>query len=187
MTTEPLERAFASTRAVVANVKRDQLDDPTPCVSWTVRDLLNHIIGGSYFFAASVNAGKSPPDEERDFTEGDMAATYDEGIRQSVEAFNAPGAMDKMIELPFGTLPGSIFIGIATSDAFTHGWDLAKATGQSTDLDPELATQLLEQSRVFIQDAFRGEDTKAPFTKEMQPPANATEADKLAAFLGRSC
>jgi uncharacterized protein (TIGR03086 family) len=116
-----------------------------------------------------------------------MVTTYDEGIRQAVAAFGAPGAQEKMIELPFGTLPGAVFMGIATTDAFTHAWDLAKATGQSTDLDPELASQLLQQSRAFIQDAFRGEDTKAPFTKEQSPPANATEADKLAAFLGREC
>ena len=187
MATETLERAFASTRAVVANVKPDQLDDDSPCESWKVRDLLNHIIGGSFFFATSVNDGKSPPANERDFTAGDIVSTYDEGIRQSLAAFGAPGAMEKMIELPFGTLPGSIFIGIATTDAFTHGWDLAKATGQSTDLDPELAKQLLEQSRMFIQPEFRGEDTKAPFGSEQQPPPNATEADKLAAFLGRIC
>ncbi len=187
MSTDTLERAFVTARQVVANVRLDQLDDRSPCVSWTVRDLLNHMISGSHFFAASVNDGKSPPPDNRDYTGADMVATYDDGIKQAVTAFGAPGVQEKMIELPFGTLPGSMFMAIATTDVFTHAWDVAKATGQSTDLDPELAAELLEGSRAFIQPAFRGDDTKSPFGAEQQPPANATEADKLAAFLGRHC
>src|SRR5438874_2717261 len=124
MTTENLERAFASTRAVVAKVKPEDLTRSTPCQSWDTRALLNHIIGGAFFFAASVNDGKSPApqDPAPDFTGGDMVATYDDGIKQAVAAFGAPGALEKMIELPFGTLPGAAFIGIATTDVFVHGW-----------------------------------------------------------------
>ena len=106
-------------------------------------------------------------------------------IRQAIEAFGRTGALEKMITLPFGTLPGAAYLGIATTDAFTHGWDLARATGQSTDLDPALAAQLLEGSRAFIQPAFRGDDGKAPFGAEQPAPPNATNADALAAFLGR--
>jgi uncharacterized protein (TIGR03086 family) len=168
-------------------VKPDQLDDQSPCASWKVRDLLNHIIGGSFYFANSVNDGKAPDFGERDFTGPDMTATYDDGIKQAVAAFGAPGAQEKMVEMPFGTLPVSIFMAIATTDVFTHAWDLAKATGQSTDLDPELASQLLAGAQAFIQPAFRGEDTKSPFGAEKSAPANASEADKLAAFLGRDC
>ena len=97
----------------------------------------------------------------------------------------APGAQDKVLTLPFGTLPASVFMGIATTDAFTHGWDLAKATGQSTDIDPELAGQLLDGARMFVQPAFRGEDGNAPFGPEQPAPAGASTADQLAAFLGR--
>ena len=129
MTTETLERAFASTRQVLSNVKDDQLSDPSPCESWTVGDVINHVIGGSFWFAASVNDGKAPPTPGTDFTGGDRVATYDDGIKQAVAAFGAPGAMEKMVELPFGTFPGAFFIQIATTDAFAHGWDLAKATG----------------------------------------------------------
>jgi uncharacterized protein (TIGR03086 family) len=187
MSTEALERAFASTRQVLANVKPDQLSDPSPCQSWTVREVINHVIGGSFWFAGSVNDGKAPSIPDTDYTSGDMVATYDDGIKQAVAAFSAPGAMEKMVELPFGTMPGGFFIGLAQTDAFTHGWDIAKATGQSTDLDPELATQLLTGARAAIQPAFRGDDGVSPFGAEQPAPPNATEADKLAAFLGRRC
>ena len=93
--------------------------------------------------------------------------------------------MEKMLTLPFGQMPGSAFIGLAATDTFVHGWDLAKATGQSTDLDPALATQLLAGSRQAIQPAFRSE-TGNPFGPEQTAPAGASNADQLAAFLGRT-
>lgn len=75
-------------------------------------------------------------------------------------------------------------MGLATSDTFTHGWDLAKATGLSTDLDPELAEQLLEAAALLVPDQRRGDEPMA-FGPKVEPPAGATPADRLAAFMGR--
>ena len=72
MVTENLARAFASTRSVLDNVKTDQLDDPTPCKSWTVRALINHIVGGAQWFGATTEAGESAEPSEHDWTEGQM-------------------------------------------------------------------------------------------------------------------
>jgi uncharacterized protein (TIGR03086 family) len=189
MTTEGLASAFALTRNVLANVRPDQLDDPTPCVSWDVRRLVNHIVGGSHWFAITTNAGAAPEvdtTEDTDYTQGDVLASYDEGIAASLAAFESPGAQEKMVRLPFGEIPGAMFMGVATVDQFTHGWDLAKATGQDTDLAPEMAEQLLAQCRVVITDQFRGEDGQALFGAEVEAPDGASAADRLAAFLGRS-
>ncbi len=78
------------------------------------------------------------------------------------------------------------YLAVATTDAFTHGWDLARATGQPTDLDPHLAAELLARARAFIQPAFRGDDGAKPFGPQQPAPPNATNADALAAFLGRT-
>jgi uncharacterized protein (TIGR03086 family) len=188
MSTEGLERAQAVTRAILANVKPDQLDDDTPCQSWKVRNLITHVVGANYWFAESMNAGASPENdttEDTDFAAGDFVATYDDAAKQAVAAFGAPGALDKNVKLPFGEFPASAFLGLATSDVFVHGWDLAKATGQDTDLDPELAGQLLAGARASIPDQFRGPDGVAPFGPEVQAPADASVASQLAAFLGR--
>ena len=184
MAAENLARAFASTRNVLANVKADQLDDDTPCKSWKVRDLVNHIVGGAHWFGMSTEAGEAGATPDRDWTEGDMLASFDEGAARSVAAFDAPGAQEKIVKLPFGDFPGVAFMGLATTDTFQHGWDLAKATGQSTDLDPELATQILAGAQQSIPDQLRG-DEPMPFGPKVDAPAGATNADKLAAFLGR--
>ena len=188
MATEALEQAFASTRSVLANVKAEQLDEPTPCASWKVRDLVNHVVGGTQWFASAVNEGGTTDDgnDGANFAAGDYMAAFDSGAKDAVAAFSAPGALEKQLNLPFGTFPGSAFLGLATTDAFTHGWDLAKATGQATNLEPALAAQLLEGAKASIPDQFRGPDGKAPFGPVVEAPAGASNADQLAAFLGRT-
>ena len=183
MSTAALEQAITATRGVLAGVKKDQLDADTPCASWKVRDLVNHIVGGQYFFVAMCE-GK-PPAEGGDYATGDFVAAFDEGSTKCVAAFNGDGVMEKILTLPFGQMPGSAFVGIAATDTFTHGWDLAKATGQSTDLAPELAGGLLAGAKQFISDGIRGPEPM-PFAAEQAAPAGASTADQLAAFLGRS-
>ena len=149
MSIMPLQAAIATSREVLAKVTKDQLDLPTPCASWKVSDLVNHLIGGQYFFAAAMN-GQPPSGEPVDFTGGDLVAAFDEATAASVAAFSADGALGRMVKLPFGDMPGAAWAGLAATDTFTHGWDLAKATGQSTDLAPELAAGLLAGARQNI-------------------------------------
>ncbi|MDP9465469.1 MAG: TIGR03086 family metal-binding protein [Actinomycetota bacterium] len=185
MSMEPLEQAIASTRAVLSGVQPEKLTSATPCASWKVADVINHIVGGQHFFAASVN-GQPPAGDAPNFAEGDFMSAFDQGTAASLGAFSADGAMDRIVHLPFGDMPGSAFAGIAATDTFVHGWDVAKATGQSTDLAPDLAAALLEGARGFVSDSFRGPDGQALFGPEQVAPAGSTNADQLAAFLGRS-
>ena len=183
--TADLERAFASTAGVLAGVEPGQLDDPTPCASWKIRDLINHTIGAAEGFATVASGGELNTGPETDYASGDYKAAFAEQSARAVAAFGADGAMEKMLTLPFGTLPGAAVVGMATTDSFTHGWDLARASGQSTDLDPALAELLLERSKQFIQPSFRGPDGQAPFGPEVAVPESAPMADRLAGFLGR--
>ncbi len=184
MTTQPLRQAMATTRSVLAGVTADQLANDTPCASWKVSDLINHIVGGQYFFLAGVT-GTPPAGGEVDHSAGDYLSSFDEASGKVVEAFSADGVLEKMFTLPFGEMPGSAFMGLVVTDTFQHGWDLAKATGQGTDLAPELAAAILAQARAAIQDGFRGPEG-APFGPEQTATDGASNADRLAAFLGRS-
>lgn len=189
--TEPLERAIAVGKQVLAGVTKEDLAKPSPCASWDVSGVLNHLIGANYFFAAMID-GAPPAGDEVDFSAGDYRVAFDEAAAMTVAKFSEPGVLESTLNLPWGPTPGAAFLGLATTDIFTHSWDLAKATGQSTDLDPELAEQLLAGSQASIQDAFRGPDAGpkqqgAPFGPKQEAPEGATAADKLAAFLGRTC
>lgn len=184
MSTQPLEQAIASTRSVLQNVGADQMANETPCASWKVNDLVNHIVGAQHFFLAGLR-GTPPVGADDDFAAGDFVAAYDDVSAQMLQEFAAEGIMQKTLKLPFGEMPGAAVMGLASTDTFQHGWDLAKATGQPTDLAPELAAGLLQQSQMMIQPGFRGEEGAAPFGAEQQCADGACAADQLAAFLGR--
>src|SRR4051794_39428934 len=124
MTVEPLERAIHSTRVVLEGIKPDDLGRTTPCVSWTVSDLVNHIVGGQFFFATVVR-GDKPTRDQTDFAAGDFVAAFDEGSAAAVAAFSGDGALERTVHLPFGDMPGAVFLGIASTDTLVHGWDLA--------------------------------------------------------------
>ncbi|MEO5901408.1 MAG: TIGR03086 family metal-binding protein [Ilumatobacteraceae bacterium] len=186
MSTAALENAIKSTRAVLAGVHPEQLQTATPCASWDVAGLIDHIVGGQYFFATFASGAAPSSDAPPAFALGDFLATFDQGAAACVAAFSADGVMDAILHLPFGDMPGSAFVGLAATDTFVHGWDLARATGQNSDLDPALAAGLLEGARPAIGPMMRGDDGQAPFGPETTAPADASNADRLAAFLGRS-
>lgn len=172
------QRAQDVFAGVLANVRPDQLDAPTPCAEWTVRDLIEHVLGGNERVVQWAGSSEQPParpDNPIDAHRATAAAA--QGV------FAAPGGMDTVFELPFGQVPGQVFIGMRTTDVLTHAWDLATATGQPRDLDPELATTQLTRIRDGIPPQFRGPGM--PFGEEQPCPPGGSPTDQLAAFLGR--
>jgi uncharacterized protein (TIGR03086 family) len=185
---EIFDGAAATVRQVMAGITPDQLDLPSPCASWKVRDVLNHVIGARDFFVSAMGGTPPAAPEGGDYASGDFRQAFDEGAEAIKSTFSEPGALERTANMPWGPMPARALLGgIAATDAFTHAWDLAKATGQPTDLDPALAEELLIASKTNIQDGFRGPDGSGlPFGPEQQAPADASPADRLAAFLGRA-
>jgi uncharacterized protein (TIGR03086 family) len=179
-----LDQALQGTLAVLTKVRPEDLDKPTPCASWDVRALVNNFVGTARWWAAIICEDGDVI--EADYAAGDFVAAYEESIETAVTAFGADGALAKTIRLPFGEFPGTVLLSLAMMEQFTHGWDLARATGQPMDLDPGLAAGLLSQARLAITDAYRGPDGQALFGPAREAPAGAGPADQLAAFLGRA-
>jgi len=181
-----LERACRSTAAILELVRSTDLDRPTPCASWNVRDVVNHVVSGTGYFAELAEKGAvTDRGDDADCTAADFAATFRRESERLVAAFRAPGAMTKPMKMPFGELPGSVCVWIAAGDIFTHGWDLAKATGQPTDLEPDVAVRLLTQIEPILPDDMRGPDGEAAFGPRVEIADSAPAADRLAAFEGR--
>ena len=171
------QRAQDAFAEVVAAVKPDQLQLPSPCSEWNARAVIDHVIGGNQWVRQLAGLAEVDlPDE--------LAAAHAKSAEGAQAVFEAPDGLTRSFELPFASLPGSAFIALRTSDVFTHAWDLAKATGQSTDLDSELAQISLEAARAAIAPQFRGPGR--PFAEEQACPQGRPPADQLAAFLGRT-
>jgi len=173
------QRAQDAFAGVLANVSADQLGAPTPCSEWTIDDLIEHVIGGNEHVGPWAGGPDEPPARPDSIVAAHRAAAV-----AAQEVFARPDGMAATFTLPFGEIPGQIFIGMRTSDVLTHAWDLAAATGQSTDLDPELAAEQLAAARAFVAPEFRGPGK--PFGDEQPCSSGHAPADQLAAFLGRT-
>ncbi len=173
------QRAQDVFAGVLAAVTPQQMGAPTPCTEWTVGDLIGHVIGGNerVLFRAGLRS------EPAACWPADLIEAHRATAAAAHQVFAAPDGMTIMFALPIGPVPGSTFVWIRTVDALAHGWDLATATGQSTDLDPELASYLLAESRRRATEALRGPGRAFG---DPQPCDEARPtADQLAAFLGR--
>jgi uncharacterized protein (TIGR03086 family) len=174
---EAHRRAQEAFGAVLQRVSHDQWRGSTPCDEWNVAELVRHVVVGNQ--RVQELAGEQPvalPDEP--------ATAHLVSAAAAQQVFEAPDGLTRPFQLPFASVPGATFIGIRSSDVFTHAWDLAVATGQPIDLDEELASELLETSRRFLPPQLRGEGR--PFGVEVPCPAGRSAVDQLAAFLGRA-
>jgi uncharacterized protein (TIGR03086 family) len=114
----------------------------------------------------------------------DLGAAHRVSAKAAQETFAEPQALTRTYQLPIGEIPGTAFIELRTSDLLTHAWDLAIATGQPTDLDPELAEYILAFSTQMMSRAGLRCDGR-PFGAEQPCGDERSVADRVAAFLGR--
>ena len=179
-----LERATENAGRVIAGVRPDQYDNPTPCAEWKVRDVLNHVIGGNHFFAA-VAAGETveAPAEPPDLVGDDPATAYAQGAKIALEAWRAPGVAEKTVTMPIGDVPGSFGTGLHFLDHLTHAWDIAQATGQEGAIDQELAEAAFGLVNGNIGDDLR--QAGGPFGPEVPCAEDASPVERLVAYLGR--
>jgi len=181
-----LQRTVDATTRLVDGTKPEQLDDPTPCTEWTVRDLINHITGGATMFAVSAERGSVPDDMVGQLLGGDNLGDDFKGAwavasKRALAAYDQPGVMERLVKLPFAELPAGVALNIAIFDVTTHACDLARATGQDVG-DDELLGAALELGPHIVSPELR----QGGFFKEEQTSSDSsTPADKLLAFAGR--
>jgi uncharacterized protein (TIGR03086 family) len=170
-------RAQDTFARVLVDVTSDQLSSPTPCPQWDVKALIDHVVAGNQRVVERAGGQVAPLPE-------DLGAAHRASARAAQETFAAPQGLTRAYQLPIGEVPGSAFIELRTSDLLTHAWDLAVATGQPTDLDPELAEYVLAFSKQMMSHpGLRGDGR--PFAEEQPCGVERPAADRVAAFLGR--
>jgi uncharacterized protein (TIGR03086 family) len=176
---DPLQQfgALAPTLGtVVAGLTPEQLDTPTLATDFTVRGVLEHMIGGATVFAAAFR-GEDAADPEL----GDPLASLGEALGDLVAAVSTPGALDRTIAAPFGDVPGETFARFVVLDGLVHGWDLATATGQPYEPPVELVAAVQAFADEAL-DPLRDGDT---FAAAAEPPSGATPIEQLVATTGR--
>jgi len=177
------DRALDATTMIVANVDPARFGGPTPCADFDVRALLNHMIAGNYRFVKIAHGapGDAVP-TTGDFVRDDALTPYRDSAAAVSEAWSDPRILGETTHLPFGDFPGAYAIDDHTVETIVHGWDLAKATGQPTELEAQLSAVAWEHTK-DIGESFRGPG--GPFGPEVAAPTGASDTDRLIAWLGR--
>src|SRR3954466_13691661 len=152
---EVMRRVLGETQRVVDGIDPSQLERSTPCSEWDVRAVLNHVTGGADMFATCVNEGSIADDRLMELVGGDNLGTDYKGsfkaaAGRAIAAFEQPDVADKMVTLPFGQMPAGIALRIAIFDVSVHTLDLARGSGQDTEIDPEVLATALEVGQQMI-------------------------------------
>lgn len=179
---EDFDRVAATARQVLVGVGHEQYGLPTPCPEWDVRAVVNHVVTSNLFFVSIVR-GDRPPDRSADHLGDDPAAAFDGSIAGLRELFTTPGTLERTYPSPLGEQPGSFLVHLRITEMLTHSWDVAKATGQPTDLEPDIAARVLLTWRERMGSGPRPDGI--PFGPAQPAPPGTSPADRLAAFLGR--
>src|SRR5205814_2224247 len=133
------ERAMSVTTDVVGAITADQLDDPTPCPEFDVRQLLGHLIGvlarvtalgrGEDIFGVSLDVKISDDG-------------WPEAVADSLAEVRSVWADDavlaKPVHLPWMDGTGADVLRGWTNEVVVHTWDLAIATGERPTWDEDV-------------------------------------------------
>ncbi|MGW0230658.1 TIGR03086 family metal-binding protein [Actinopolymorpha singaporensis] len=187
---QSLRSAGEVTNRIVAGIRADQWDAPTPCTDWNVRTLLNHLVAGNILTAAVLGGADLPPPEERarlsqvDRLGTDPPAAGSQSLDDLIAAFEQPGVLERIHPSPVGQVPGAALVHLRTTETLVHGWDLAQATGQPADFPEALAEQELAFTQANVGRARTG--PRGPFGASQPVADDAPAIDRLAALLGRN-
>jgi uncharacterized protein (TIGR03086 family) len=158
---EQFVRALDDFEAVVASVRADRWDAPSPCDGWSAADVVKHVAGGLRAIEAlgtgasaadASAAGASATDAS---AAGASAAGADplrvwRAARSDLLAALYDEAVTRPVSLPWGAqMPLGEYVGRYPLELVVHTWDLAQATGQPIAIDPDLVRDALATAAQF--------------------------------------
>ena len=178
-----ISKAAENAKRVVAGVKPSQFDDATPCSEFNVKQLANHMAGllmGSER-AALKQDRMAPPDPMPDIVGDNPGAVYSGLADKAVAAWSSPGALDGNTQFGTGEFPAQMAAAITLMEVAVHGWDLAKATGQSYSLEEDVVAATFETVKQLNANG-RG----PAFGTEVSAGDSASTQDQMLAYSGRN-
>jgi uncharacterized protein (TIGR03086 family) len=165
-----LSRALDQAGDALATVHPDDLDKPTPCEGWTVRQLADHLAAAPEHF---LQQGRG---EDVDWS----ASTGLDDPAQLTSHFRTHA--DDLLHHWHGRPDDQVAqADWQSAELGVHTWDLVQALGRPVPLDDEVA----ERGLAFMQQNLPAERRGGAFGPEVEAPADAGAYERLAAFAGR--
>lgn len=180
-----LAAASAELRRVALAVRDDQLDLPTPCEDWTVRDLLVHVGHAARAFA---EAARHDAVEEATPDGADLPAGWRERLGHDlgvlVTAWLDPAAWRGAAEATGVTMPSPEVARVALTELVVHTWDLAVATDQGFRVDRRDLEVCYDYAKAMAAPQMLA-SRRDLYGDVVTLPAGSTTLDRLLALTGR--
>ncbi|MGR6316649.1 TIGR03086 family metal-binding protein [Micromonospora soli] len=178
-TSELLAVAAPRTVAVVQRISDDQLDLPTPCPDYTVRELLGHLFTVVVNFQDLARRRDVDWSGKTDHLTDGWRDRFAAETERLVEAWSDPAALEGVS--PGMGLPQETVGEMALIDLTVHGWDLARATGQRLEVDPAV----LAAGHGFMDKMGDTGQQMGAFGAPVPTTPDATPLDRLLGRTGR--
>lgn len=170
-------RAQQGVIELVATLDDDQLTMSTPCDGWSVRDVVEHLIGNNVWIVTGVG-GTAPAVAD------DPRVAYPATADALTSTFTDDDVLVRPFSLGgFGTFPAGIALGVHIADVVVHGWDIATATGAEFTVDDDLMSAAIEVVLGFPASAW---GPGGAFARRIELPADAPAMDRLLGLCGRA-
>lgn len=186
MPTYDLGPAAQSLATLIREVRDEQLTSPTPCQRYRLGDLIDHVSGLSNGLAAAARkdfdggAGTAPSGDAARL-DSDWRTSIPPQLDALARAWRTDGAWEGMTKAGGIDLPAEIAGRVALNELVVHGWDIARATGQS--FRPALAD--LEMSQELLSSDLGSRDSEGPFGPTHPVPEDAPLLDRVIGLSGR--
>jgi uncharacterized protein (TIGR03086 family) len=180
--TDQLAAVLDDLDAVMSRVGDDQLAGPTPCSEFSVRDLEEHILRWLTSFGRGLAdaEGQAPDPDGLKIAVPDLDG-YRTAAAMVVDGFRK-GPAERPLQM--GTsMPRPMACALILWEYQVHGWDLARASGQSWNPDDAGLQHSLEFSAGMLAPEYRGAGKS--FGDQIPVPDDAPPLDRLLGFSGR--
>jgi uncharacterized protein (TIGR03086 family) len=178
------DTAFEEWDRLVHQVGDGQWDGRTPCTQWSVRLLVNHLVG-EHLWAPHVLSGATVEEVGRRF-HGDLVGldpvdAWERAGSESHRAFHRKGALKGEVHVTAGRIAAEEYGWQMTCDLTVHGWDLAQAVGVRSRMKDELADSVY----VRIAPQVASWQGAGVFEPPVPVVEDAPPQDRLLGLLGR--
>ncbi|MDJ0340842.1 TIGR03086 family metal-binding protein [Streptomyces sp. H10-C2] len=184
------QRALRTVEVIIGRIDVARLDVPTPCGEWTLRRLLEHIVGQNHGFAAAARGETKDRTVFADRPVGDdPAGAFAASAAEVAASFGAEGALERgwwLPEIRAGRVfPAPVAVGFHFVNTVVHGWDVARSIGVEAEFDAEVLKVALSVAEAMAAGKSRPAADEA-FGPAVADAGTGAPLDRIAAILGRS-
>jgi uncharacterized protein (TIGR03086 family) len=178
--------ATAALAAVIGNVRDDQLVAPTPCRNTSLGMVIAHVDGLAEAFIAAARKTPIPGPggiQESSGPEAGWQERIPQRLEELAEAWRDPDAWTGMTAGGGVEMPAEVAGLVALDEVLVHGWDIAVATGQPFEADPDLVAAAL----LWVQPTVAENPNGIPglFGPPVPVPDDASPLERLLGVTGR--